>query len=147
MADRAFERMFAEASAREAAAEVRLCPSSSFIKPRPRCAESGGLHADFGIACAPTQLSSAASQCLVRMSMQAEYERRRPNKKSAIEDEEAALRKAADPMTVADAIKRILLAWRDRDYFRWEASDQVCMPLGKRYWWWWQTPSSASAGI
>ena len=33
-------------------------------------------------------------------------------------DEEAELRAAAAPMAVSDAIQRMLLAWRDRDYFR-----------------------------
>ncbi len=34
-------------------------------------------------------------------------------------NEEAELRAAAAPMAVSDAIQRMLLAWRDRDYFRW----------------------------
>ena len=33
-------------------------------------------------------------------------------------DEEADLRAAAAPMAVSDAIQRMLLAWKDRDYFR-----------------------------
>ena len=33
-------------------------------------------------------------------------------------DEEAELRAAATPMAVSDAIQRMLLAWKDRDYFR-----------------------------
>jgi hypothetical protein len=33
-------------------------------------------------------------------------------------DEEARLRQASNPMNVADAIQRILLAEKDKDYFR-----------------------------
>ena len=43
-----------------------------------------------------------------------ETERRRAEAR-----EEAALRRLGDSMTVADACKRILLASKDRDYFRW----------------------------
>lgn len=33
-------------------------------------------------------------------------------------DDEEDLRHEAAPMTAADAIKRTLLAWKDKDYFR-----------------------------
>ena len=39
-------------------------------------------------------------------------------RRDAEEDEEYLLRKAASPMDVKDAIKRILLAKKDRDFFR-----------------------------
>ena len=39
--------------------------------------------------------------------------------REAEEDEEYLLRKAANPMDVKDAIKRILLAKKDRDFFRY----------------------------
>lgn len=68
MADRAFDRMFNAAQAREAAAEEA-------------------------------------------------YFAALPKKRSSADDEED-LRKAAAPMTAADAIARILLAWKDKDYFR-----------------------------
>lgn len=38
--------------------------------------------------------------------------------KEAEQNEEAALRKSDAPMDAKDAIRRILLAKRDRDYFR-----------------------------
>jgi hypothetical protein len=39
--------------------------------------------------------------------------------KEAKEDEEALLRRADNPMDAKDAIKRILLAKKDRDFFRY----------------------------
>jgi hypothetical protein len=33
-------------------------------------------------------------------------------------DDENILRRASAPMTAADGIARILLAWKDKDYFR-----------------------------
>ncbi len=54
-------------------------------------------------------------------------------RRDAEEDEEYLLRKAASPMDVKDAIKRILLAKKDRDFFR------SCIT-------WFITRASASAG-
>ncbi len=39
--------------------------------------------------------------------------------KGAEQDEEALLRKAENPMDAKDAIKRILLAKKDKDFFRY----------------------------
>lgn len=41
----------------------------------------------------------------------------RPRERTAA-DEEAELRELAAPMAAGDAIERMLLAWKDRDYFR-----------------------------
>lgn len=68
MADRAFDRMFNDAQAREVAAEEAYFASL-------------------------------------------------PKKRTAADDEDD-LRKTAAPMTAADAMSRILLAWKDKDYFR-----------------------------
>jgi hypothetical protein len=57
---------------------------------------------------------SSACMC----TLQAERERRRPDSRGAKEDEEASLRRTTEAMTVSDAIKRILLAWKDQDLFR-----------------------------
>ena len=43
-------------------------------------------------------------------------------------DEEADLRAAPTPMAVSDAIQRMLLAWKDRDYFRYGCiTAQLCI--------------------
>ena len=81
MADRAFDRIFNEAAAREAAAEEAYFASV-------------------------------------------------PKKRTAADDEED-LRKAAAPMTAADAIARILLAWKDKAYFRCRVFQQGCQRLRK----------------
>lgn len=41
----------------------------------------------------------------------------RPRERTAA-DEEAELRELEAPMAAGDAIERMLLAWKDRDYFR-----------------------------
>lgn len=47
----------------------------------------------------------------------AAYEAARPRERTAADDE-ADLREVAAPMAAGDAIERMLLAWKDRDYFR-----------------------------
>ena len=49
--------------------------------------------------------------------MEEAYLNAQPKVRTAADDEED-LRKEAAPMTAADAIKRTLLAWKDKDYFR-----------------------------
>jgi hypothetical protein len=50
--------------------------------------------------------------------LSAQDEAERPAKRPKVEDEDALLRKKDAPMQVADAIQRILLADKDKDYFR-----------------------------
>ena len=50
--------------------------------------------------------------------LQVERERRQSGMILTQQEEEAALREATQPMTVADAAKRVLLAWKDKDLLR-----------------------------
>ena len=47
----------------------------------------------------------------------AAVEAARPRERT-VADEEAELREVEAPMATGDAIERMLLAWKDRDYFR-----------------------------
>ncbi len=59
--------------------------------------------------------------------MEEAYLQAQPKVRTTVDDEED-LRKEAAPMTAADAIKRTLLAWKDKDYFRCD-----CLPWVVQY--------------
>ena len=109
MADRHFDRLFNEAQVRYHQIGV---PDGG-----PQSIHIVSVLAEETTALAPSCLDETCDQQAREAAAEEAHWAAQPKQRTTA-DAEAELRAAAEPMTAADAIDRILLAWKDRDYFR-----------------------------